>query len=52
MAILEKIKAGSISNRGRKKRWKAKRHTRESLSKIKVVDPSLNRPAGQLVQFI
>lgn len=52
MALLEKIKVGSISKRGRKKRWKAKWHTRESLSKIKVVDPSLKRPAGKVARFI
>ena len=52
MAILEKIKVGPILKRGMKKSWKAKWHTRESLSKIKVVDPSLNRPASKVVQFI
>lgn len=52
MAILEKIKMGSISKRGREKSCRAKRYTRESFYEIKVVDSWLNRPAGEVVQFI
>lgn len=52
MAILRKIKMGSISKRGRKKSYRAQWHTRESFYEIKVVDSSLNRSAGKIVQFI
>lgn len=52
MAILKKIKMGSISERGKKKSYRAKQCTRESFYEIKVVDSSLNRPVGKVVQFI
>lgn len=52
MVILRKIKMGSISKRGGKKSYRAKWHTRESFYEIKVVDSSLNRPAGKIVEFI
>lgn len=35
-----------------KKSYRAKWHTRESFYEIKVVDSSLNRPAGKIVEFI
>lgn len=52
MTVLKKITMASISERGRKKSYRAKRHTRESFYEIKAVDSSLNRPAGKVGQFI
>lgn len=52
MAILRKIKRGSISKGGRKKSYRAKEYTRESFYEIKVVDSLLNRPVGKVVQSI
>lgn len=52
MAILRKIKMGSISKRRRKKSYRPKQYTRGSFYEIKVVDSLLNRPVGQVVQII
>ena len=52
MAILRKIKMGSISKRGRKKSCRAKQYTRGSFYEIKIVDSSLNRPVSKVLQFI